>query len=105
MQGGLQIGLTKGQAVSRVQWSLVRPLGLEGQAYPPICKELVERDLDRTLSTYIKYQENPDSAERCPSEAQRSCEYADTIWKLSQALISPEHHTTFLYGLEGIVII
>jgi hypothetical protein len=32
----------------------------------------VERDLDRTLSTYIKYRENPDSAERCPSEAQRS---------------------------------
>jgi hypothetical protein len=29
----------------------------------------VERDLDRALSTYIKYPENPDSAERCPSEA------------------------------------
>jgi hypothetical protein len=29
----------------------------------------VERDLDRTLSTYIKYRENPDSAERCPSES------------------------------------
>jgi hypothetical protein len=23
----------------------------------PICKELVERDLDRTLSTYTKYRE------------------------------------------------
>jgi len=29
----------------------------------------VERDLDRALSTHIKYLENPDSAERCPSEA------------------------------------
>jgi hypothetical protein len=29
----------------------------------------VERDLDRALSTHIKYSENPDSAERCPSEA------------------------------------
>jgi hypothetical protein len=28
----------------------------------------VERDLDRTPSTYIKCRENPDSAERCPSE-------------------------------------
>jgi hypothetical protein len=50
MQGGLQIGLTKGQAVSSVQstvveWSLARSLD----------KELVERDLDRTLSTYTKY--------------------------------------------------
>jgi len=46
MQGGLQIGLTKGQGVSSVQstvveWSLARSLD----------KELVERDLDRTLST------------------------------------------------------
>ena len=72
MQGGLQIGLTKGQGVSSVQstvgeWSLARSLD----------KELVERDLDRTLSTYTKYQENPDSAERCPSEAQRSSKYTD----------------------------
>jgi len=43
----------------------------------PICKELVERDLDHTPSTYIKYEENPDSAERCPSKAQQSCEYTD----------------------------
>ncbi len=55
--------------------SLVRSLDQERQAYPPICKELVERNLDRTLSTYIKCQENPDSAERCPSEAQQSCKY------------------------------
>jgi hypothetical protein len=27
------------------------------------------------------------------------------IWKLNQALISLEHHTTLLHGLEGIVII
>ena len=72
MQGGLQIGLTKGQAVSSVQstvieWSLARSLD----------KGLVERDLDRTLSTYTKYRENPDSAERCPGEAQRSCKYTD----------------------------
>ena len=66
-KGGLQIGLTRGQAVSRVESSLARSLD----------KELVERDLDRTTSTYIKYRENPDSAERCPSEAQRSCKYTD----------------------------
>jgi len=29
----------------------------------------VERDLDRAFSTYIECSENPDSAERCPSEA------------------------------------
>jgi hypothetical protein len=39
----------------------------------------VERDLDHTISTYIKYRENPDSAERCPSEALRSHEYGDMI--------------------------
>ncbi len=77
MQGGLQKGLTRGQAVSPVESSLARSLGQERQAYPPICKELVERDLDRTTCTYTKYWENPDSAERCPSEAQRSCKYAD----------------------------
>ncbi len=57
--------------------SLVRSLDQERQAYPPIYKELVERDLDHTLSTYIKCQENPDSAERCPSEAQRSHKHTD----------------------------
>jgi hypothetical protein len=68
MQGGLQIGLTRGQAVSSVvEWSLARSLD----------KELVERDLDRTTCTYTKYRENPDSAERCPSEAQQSCKYTD----------------------------
>jgi hypothetical protein len=67
-KGGLQIGLTKGQGVRRVvEWSLARSLD----------KELVERDLDRTTCTYAKYRENPDSAERCPSEAQRSCKYTD----------------------------
>jgi hypothetical protein len=73
-KGGLQQGLTRGQ-----ENSLARSLDKGRQAYPPICKELVERDLDRTTSTYIKYRENPDSAERCPSEALRSCEYADMI--------------------------
>ena len=72
MQGGLQIGLTKGQTVSpavveRVESSLARSLN----------KGLVERDLDRTTSTYTKYRENPDSAERCPGEAQRSSKYTD----------------------------
>ena len=78
-KGGLQIGLTEGQAVSRVQSSLVRSSGQDRQAYQPICKELVERDLDRTSSTYIKCRENPDSAERCPSKAQRSYKHADMI--------------------------
>ncbi len=59
--------------------SLVRSLDQERQAYLPIHKELVERDLDRTPSTYIKCRENPDSAERCPSEAQRSHTHADMI--------------------------
>ncbi len=56
-KGGLQIGLTEGQPVqlSRVEWSLVRSSGQDRQAYQAICKELVERDLDRILSTYIKY--------------------------------------------------
>ena len=71
--------------VSReVEGDLVRSLDQEGQAY----KELVERDLDRTLSTYIKCQENPDSAERCPSKAQRSYKHADVIREFSQALIT-----------------
>ena len=73
-KGGLQQGLTRGQ-----ETSLARSLNQGRQAYPPICKELVERDLDRTISTYIKYLENPDSAERCPSKALRSCKYADMI--------------------------
>ena len=49
-KGGLQQGLTRGQ-----ESSLARSLNEGRQAYPPVCKELVERDLDRTLSTYIKY--------------------------------------------------
>ncbi len=57
--------------------SLVRSLDQERQAYLLICKELVERDLDHTTSTYTKYTENPDSAERCPGEAQRSSKYTD----------------------------
>ncbi len=73
-KGGLQQGLTRGQ-----ESSLARSLTQGRQAYPPIRKVLVERDLDRTISTYIKYRENPDSAERCPSEALRSCKYADMI--------------------------
>ena len=59
--------------------SLARSLNQGRQAYPPVGKGLVERELDCTISTYIKYQENPDSAERCPSEALRSCKYADMI--------------------------
>ena len=73
-KGGLQQGLTRGQ-----DSSLARSLNQGRQAYPAICKGLVERELDRTISTYIKYRENPDSAERCPSEALRSWEYADMI--------------------------
>jgi hypothetical protein len=73
-KGGLQQGLTRGQ-----EGSLARSLNQGRQAYPPICKGLVERELDCTFSTYIKYWENPDSAERCPSEALRSCKYADMI--------------------------
>jgi hypothetical protein len=73
-KGGQQQGLTRGQ-----ESSLARSLNQGRQAYPPICKELVERDLDCTISTYIKYRENLDSAERCPSEALRSCKYADMI--------------------------
>ena len=73
-KGGLQQGLTRGQ-----ESSLARSLNQGRQAYPPICKELVERELDRTISTYIKYRKNPDSAERCPSKALRSCKYADMI--------------------------
>ena len=72
MQGGLQIGLTKGQAVSSVQSTVV-----ESSLARSLDKGLVERDLDRTLSTHIKYRENQDSAERCPSEAQQSCKYTD----------------------------
>jgi hypothetical protein len=54
-KGGLQIGLTEGRGVESSSDSLVRSSGQDRQAYQPICKELVERDLDRTLSTYIKY--------------------------------------------------
>ena len=71
-KGGLQIGLTKGQAVSSVQSTVV-----ESSLARSLGKGLVERDLDRTTCTYTKYRENPDSAERCPSEAQRSCKYTD----------------------------
>ena len=75
--------------------SLVRSLDQERQAYLLIYKELVERDLDRTLSTYIKCQENPDSAERCPSEAQRSCKYADVRTQSSLNItLTPYHFIT-----------
>jgi hypothetical protein len=61
---GLQIGLTEGQEGSSTQFGPVYEF-----SRVEFCKELVERDLDRNPSTYIKYRENPDSAERCPSEA------------------------------------
>ena len=51
MQGGLQIGLTKGQAGSSVQFSRV----VKSSLARSLDKELVKRDLDRTLSTYTKY--------------------------------------------------
>jgi hypothetical protein len=69
---GLQIGLTEGQEGS------LYSLPVESSRVE-FSKELVERDLDRILSTYIEYRENQDSAERCPSEAQRSCKYANVI--------------------------
>ncbi len=52
MQGGLQIGLTKGQAVSSPQSTAVEPSRVESSL---ASKELVERDLDHNPSTYIKY--------------------------------------------------
>ncbi len=66
-KGGLQIGLTEGQEGSSRQSTQFGPVYEFSR--DEFSKELVERDLDRTLSTYIKYQENPDSAEQCPSEA------------------------------------
>ncbi len=48
-KGGLQIGLTEGQEFSWEQSSWVESSSVESS------KELVEQDLDRTLSTYIKY--------------------------------------------------
>ena len=66
-KGGLQIGLTEGQEDSLpVEF---RPVESSRVKFSTVCKELVERDLDCTPSTYTKCQENPDSAERCPSEA------------------------------------
>ncbi|MFN9898938.1 MAG: hypothetical protein ACK55Z_09140 [bacterium] len=52
----------------------------------------MERDLDRTPSTYIKCRENPDSAERCPSEAQRSSKYSDVrTWSSLNITLTPYH--------------
>jgi hypothetical protein len=75
MQRGLQIGLTEGQAVSRAQFGPVK--WIESSLARSLDKGLVERDLDHATSTYTKYRKNPDSAERCPSKAQRSSKYTD----------------------------
>ena len=66
-KGGLQIGLTKGQESISTQSTQFGPVYEFSRV--EFSKELVERDLDHNPSTYIKYRENQDSAERCPSEA------------------------------------
>ncbi len=63
---GLQIGLTDRQVVSLQSTQFSR---VQSTSWVESSKEPVERDLDRALSTYIKYREKQDSAERCPSEA------------------------------------
>ena len=56
MQGGLQIGLTEGQGVQLSQSSPVQSSRVDRVSLArSLDKELVERDLDRTLSTYTKY--------------------------------------------------
>jgi hypothetical protein len=60
-------GLTEGQVGSSPQSTQFGPVYEFSRV--EFSKELVERDLDHNPSTYIKYGENPDSAERCPSEA------------------------------------